>query len=196
MPVKPTPPPAGRPASRTASIVSSCSVSARAARRSASGWPAISAKNESGNFPNHFIARSVRCRTMGVKVAIVGAGSTYTPELVEGFIRGGDRFPVDALALLEVDPLRLEVVGGLARRMLDRAGFGGRTVLTGDRDEAIEGAAFVIVQLRVGGQAARLLDETIPPRLGRGGQQSLGAGGFAKALWTGPVVGGAGGVGG
>ena len=125
---------------------------------------------------------------MGVKVAIVGAGSTYTPELVEGFIRRADRFPVDELALLDVDPSRLEVVGGLARRMLDRAGFGGRTILTDDRDEAIDGAAFVIVQLRVGGQAARLLDETIPPRFGCIGQETTGAGGFAKALRTVPVV--------
>ena len=125
---------------------------------------------------------------MGVKVAIVGAGSTYTPELVEGFIRRADRFPVDELALLDVDPSRLEVVGGLARRMLDRAGFGGRMVLTDDRDEAIDGAAFVIVQLRVGGQAARLLDETIPPRFGCIGQETTGAGGFAKALRTVPVV--------
>jgi 6-phospho-beta-glucosidase len=125
---------------------------------------------------------------MGVKVAIVGAGSTYTPELVEGFIRRADRFPVDELALLDVDPSRLEIVGGLARRMLDRAGFGGRTVLSHDRDEAIDGAAFVIVQLRVGGQAARLLDETIPPRFGCIGQETTGAGGFAKALRTVPVV--------
>ena len=125
---------------------------------------------------------------MGVKVAIVGAGSTYTPELVEGFIRRADRFPVDELSLLDVDPSRLEVVGGLSRRMLDRAGFGGRTVLTDDRDEAIDGAAFVIVQLRVGGQAARLLDETIPPRFGCIGQETTGAGGFAKALRTVPVV--------
>ena len=73
-------------------------------------------------------------------------------------------------------------------RMLDRAGFGGRTVLTGDRDEAIDGAAFVIVQLRVGGQAARLLDETIPLRFGCIGQETTGAGGFAKALRTVPVV--------
>ena len=99
-----------------------------------------------------------------------------------------DRFPVDELALLDVDPSRLEIVGGLARRMLDRAGFGGRTVLTGDRDEAIDGAAFVIVQLRVGGQAARLLDETIPLRFGCIGQETTGAGGFAKALRTVPVV--------
>jgi 6-phospho-beta-glucosidase len=125
---------------------------------------------------------------MGVKVAIVGAGSTYTPELVDGFIRRADRFPVDELALLDVDPSRLEIVGGLARRMLDRAGFGGRTVLSHDRDEAIDGAAFVIVQLRVGGQAARLLDETIPPRFGCIGQETTGAGGFAKALRTVPVV--------
>ena len=125
---------------------------------------------------------------MGVKVAVVGAGSTYTPELVQGFIRRTDRFPVDELALLDTDRRRLEVVGGLAHRMLDRAGYLGRTVQTGDRDEAIDGAAFVIVQLRVGGQAARLLDETIPPRFGCVGQETTGPGGFAKALRTVPVV--------
>jgi 6-phospho-beta-glucosidase len=125
---------------------------------------------------------------MGVKVAVVGAGSTYTPELVEGFVRRVDRFPVDELSLLDVDAERLEVVGGLARRMLDRAGYAGRLVLTGDREEAIDGASFVIVQLRVGGQAARLLDETIPPRFGCVGQETTGPGGFAKALRTIPVV--------
>jgi 6-phospho-beta-glucosidase len=125
---------------------------------------------------------------MGVKVVVVGAGSTYTPELVEGFVRRADRFPIDELALLDVDPERLAIVGGLAGRMLERAGYGGRLVLTEDRDEAIDGAAFVIVQLRVGGQAARLLDETIPPRFGCIGQETTGAGGFAKALRTVPVV--------
>ncbi len=125
---------------------------------------------------------------MGVKVAVVGAGSTYTPELVEGFVRRADRFPIDELALLDIDPERLAIVGGLAGRMLDRAGFGGRLVLTRDRDEAVEGAAFVIVQLRVGGQAARLLDETIPPRFGCVGQETTGPGGYAKALRTVPVV--------
>jgi 6-phospho-beta-glucosidase len=125
---------------------------------------------------------------MGVKVAVVGGGSTYTPELVEGFVRRLDRSPVDELALLDVDADRLDIVGGLARRMLSRAGYGGRLVLTGDRDEALDGAAFVIVQLRVGGQAARLLDETIPPRFGCVGQETTGPGGFAKALRTVPVV--------
>ena len=125
---------------------------------------------------------------MGVKVAVVGAGSTYTPELVEGFVRRSERFPVDELALLDVDRDRLDVVGGLAGRMLDRAGYGGHLILTTDRDEALEGASFVIVQLRVGGQAARLSDETIPPRFGCVGQETTGPGGFAKALRTIPVV--------
>jgi 6-phospho-beta-glucosidase len=125
---------------------------------------------------------------MGVKVAVVGAGSTYTPELVEGFVRRSDRFPVDELALLDVDAERLGIVGGLAARMLDRAGFGGRLSPTTDRDEAIDGASYVVVQLRVGGQAARLLDETIPLRFGCVGQETTGAGGFAKALRTVPVV--------
>jgi 6-phospho-beta-glucosidase len=125
---------------------------------------------------------------MGVKVAVVGAGSTYTPELVEGFVRRIERFPVDELALLDVDTDRLDVVGGLAGRMLERAGYGGHMLLTTDRDEALEGAGFVIVQLRVGGQAARLSDETIPPRFGCVGQETTGPGGFAKALRTIPVV--------
>jgi 6-phospho-beta-glucosidase len=125
---------------------------------------------------------------MGVKVAVVGGGSTYTPELVDGFVRRAERFPVDELTLLDPDPDRLEVVGGLAGRMLERAGYGGRLQLTADADAAIDGASFVIVQLRVGGQAARLLDETIPPPFGCVGQETTGPGGFAKALRTIPIV--------
>ena len=125
---------------------------------------------------------------MGVKVAVVGAGSTYTPELVEGFARRADRLPVDELALLDIDPERLGIVGGLAERMLRKAGFAGRLVRTLDRDEALDGASFVIVQLRVGGNRARYLDETIPPRYGCIGQETTGPGGFAKALRTVPVV--------
>ena len=125
---------------------------------------------------------------MGVKVAVVGGGSTYTPELVEGFVTRADRVPVDDLVLLDVDPERLEVVGGLAGRMLAKAGYDGVLTLTGDRDQALEGADFVVVQLRVGGQAARYLDETIPPKFGCIGQETTGPGGFAKALRTVPVV--------
>jgi 6-phospho-beta-glucosidase len=125
---------------------------------------------------------------VGVRIAVVGGGSTYTPELIEGFAVRGDRLPIDEIVLLDVDPERLAVVGGLARRMLGRLGWPGRLVLTGDTDGALEGADFVLVQLRVGGQAARLLDETLPLRFGTIGQETTGAGGFAKALRTVPVV--------
>ena len=125
---------------------------------------------------------------MGVKIAVVGGGSTYTPELVEGFATREERLQVDELVLLDIDTERLSVVGGLARRMLDHRGWGGRLVLTTDQDAAIDGADFVVVQLRVGGQAARFRDETIPPRFGCIGQETTGPGGFAKALRTVPVV--------
>ena len=125
---------------------------------------------------------------MGVKVAVVGAGSTYTPELVEGVVTREDRLPVDQLALLDIDQERLGIVGALAERMMRKAGWGGSLLLTANRDEAIEGADFVIVQLRVGGQAARYKDETIPLKYGCIGQETTGPGGFAKALRTVPVV--------
>jgi len=125
---------------------------------------------------------------MGVKVAVVGGGSTYTPELVEGFATRGDRLPVDELVLLDIDPDRLAIVGGLAERQLRRVGWPGRLRLTGDRREALEGADFVIVQLRVGGNQARYKDETIPLEFDCIGQETTGPGGFAKALRTVPVV--------
>jgi 6-phospho-beta-glucosidase len=125
---------------------------------------------------------------LGVKLAVVGGGSTYTPELIEGIARRSDRVVVDELVLLDIDPERLEIVGGLAGRMLAKLGWGGRLVLTANQDEAIEGADFVLIQLRVGGQAARLVDETLPPKFGTIGQETTGAGGFAKALRTVPMV--------
>src|SRR5512134_815631 len=84
---------------------------------------------------------------MGVKVAVVGGGSTYTPELVEGFVTRGDRLPVDELVLLDIDAERLGIVGSLAERQLRRVGWAGRLRLSADRREALEGAHFVIVQL-------------------------------------------------
>jgi 6-phospho-beta-glucosidase len=125
---------------------------------------------------------------MGLKLAVVGGGSTYTPELIEGIARRSDRLPVDELVLLDIDPERLEIVGGLAGRMLKRLEWPGTLTLTGDTDAAIDGASFVLIQLRVGGQAARLVDETLPPRFGTIGQETTGAGGFAKALRTVPMV--------
>jgi 6-phospho-beta-glucosidase len=119
-----------------------------------------------------------------MKVAVVGAGSTYTPELVSGL----SALPVRELVLHDIDPERLEVVGALADRMLRRVGFAGGLDLTGDLDRAVDGAGFVLVQIRVGGQAARFTDETLPLACGCIGQETTGAGGFAKALRTVPVV--------
>lgn len=119
-----------------------------------------------------------------MKIAVIGAGSTYTPELVSGLTR----VPLDELALMDVDPERLEVVGSLAGRMLGKAGYTGGLTLTGDLDRAVEDASFVLIQIRVGGQAARLRDETTPLVCGCIGQETTGAGGFAKALRTVPVV--------
>jgi 6-phospho-beta-glucosidase len=123
-----------------------------------------------------------------VKLAVIGGGSTYTPELVAGLARERDRIGLREIILHDIDPERREVVGGLAGRMLSAAGFDGKLVVTDDLDRAIEGASFVLVQLRVGGQAARLGDETFPLACGCIGQETTGAGGLAKALRTVPVV--------
>jgi 6-phospho-beta-glucosidase len=125
---------------------------------------------------------------VGVKIAVIGGGSTYTPELIEGFIAHRERLPVDELVLLDIDPERLDIVGGLARRILTKREWPGELVLTADRDRALEGAHFVIIQLRVGGQAARFVDETLPLEFGCIGQETTGPGGFAKALRTVPMV--------
>ena len=119
-----------------------------------------------------------------MKLAVIGAGSTYTPELVSGL----SRVDVDELWLHDIDAERLEVVGGLAARMLGRQGYRGRLQLTGELDRAVDGADFVLIQIRVGGQDARFGDETVPLACGCIGQETTGAGGFAKALRTVPVV--------
>ncbi len=123
-----------------------------------------------------------------MKLTVVGGGSTYTPELVDGLARLGDRLDVDELTLLDPDTERLAVVGGFAQRILHERGAGTRLTLTGDRDAAIDGASAVLLQLRVGGQRARAGDESFPLECGCVGQETTGAGGLAKALRTVPVV--------
>ena len=123
-----------------------------------------------------------------MKIAVVGGGSTYTPELIEGFARRAGVLAVDELVLQDVAADRLEVVGGLARRILAAQQFPGRLVTTTSLESAVDGAVAVLVQLRVGGQRARLVDETLPGRFGLLGQETTGPGGFAKALRTVPVV--------
>jgi len=123
-----------------------------------------------------------------MKIAVIGGGSTYTPELVSGLSRERERIDVRELVLHDIDEERREVVGGLARRMLTAQGFDGRLEITDDLDRAVDGAAFVLIQIRVGGQEARLSDETVPVACGCIGQETTGAGGLGKALRTVPVV--------
>jgi 6-phospho-beta-glucosidase len=123
-----------------------------------------------------------------MKIAVIGGGSTYTPELVSGLSRERERIDVSELVLQDIDAERREVVGGLAQRMLDRQGYEGRLEITDDLDRAVDGADFVLIQIRVGGQEARLSDETVPLACGCIGQETTGAGGLGKALRTVPVV--------
>ena len=123
-----------------------------------------------------------------MRLTVVGGGSTYTPELVDGFARLRDVLPVDELVLVDPDQHRLELVGGMSRRMLARAGHPATVTTTSDVDSGVRDADVVLLQLRVGGQAARDRDETWPLECGCVGQETTGAGGLAKALRTVPVV--------
>lgn len=128
--------------------------------------------------------------TERLKIAIIGGGSSYTPEIVEGFIKRAAELPVSELWLVDVPEgqTKLAVVGNLARRMVARAGLDIRVHLTLDRREALRGAHFVTTQFRVGQLEARMRDERIPLRYGVIGQETTGPGGFAKALRTIPVL--------
>ncbi|MFG3494175.1 6-phospho-beta-glucosidase [Streptomyces sp. NPDC047928] len=123
-----------------------------------------------------------------MKLAVVGGGSTYTPELIDGFARLRDLLPIDELVLVDPAADRLELVGGLARRIFARQGHPGAVTTTADLDAGVADADAVLLQLRVGGQAARQQDETWPLECGCIGQETTGAGGLAKALRTVPVV--------
>ncbi|MEU9131537.1 6-phospho-beta-glucosidase [Kitasatospora sp. NPDC048540] len=123
-----------------------------------------------------------------MKLAIVGGGSTYTPELIDGFARLRDTLPVGELVLIDPAADRLELIAGLARRIFAKQGHPA-TVTTATRvADGVQGADAVLLQLRVGGQAARNEDETWPLECGCVGQETTGAGGLAKALRTVPVV--------
>nr|NNM89785.1 6-phospho-beta-glucosidase [Bacilli bacterium] len=126
----------------------------------------------------------------GLKIAVIGGGSSYTPELVEGFIKRYDELPVRDLYLVDIEEgkEKLEIVGELAKRMVAKANVPITIHLTLDRREAIKDADFVTTQIRVGLLAARARDERIPLRYDCIGQETTGAGGFAKALRTVPVI--------
>ncbi|MWC27815.1 6-phospho-beta-glucosidase [Paenibacillus sp. MMS18-CY102] len=126
----------------------------------------------------------------GLKIAVIGGGSSYTPELVEGFIQNYEQLPVRELWLVDIEEglHKLNIVGQLAQRMVEQSGLPMQVHLTTDRRRAIEGADFVSTQMRVGMLAARGRDETIPLRYGVIGQETTGPGGMMKALRTIPVL--------
>lgn len=126
----------------------------------------------------------------GIKIVTIGGGSSYTPELVEGFIKRYNELPVRELWLVDVEAgkHKLEIVGELAKRMVEKAGVPMEIHLTLDRREALKDADFVTTQLRVGLLDARIKDERIPLSHGLIGQETNGAGGMFKALRTIPVI--------
>ena len=128
-----------------------------------------------------------------VKIAVIGGGSSYTPELINGFLDRTDSLPLAELWLMDISPERLKIVGGFAQRMVAAKSSSAKDVpfavhLTSDQREAVRGASYVITQLRVGGMQARRADEYLGRRHGLIGQETTGVGGMAKALRTIPVI--------
>ena len=125
---------------------------------------------------------------MPLKIAVIGAGSTYTPELVDGFLRRASSLPVESIYMMDIDQRKNNIVSGLAKRMIDASGLDIKLVVTSDLEEALTGADYVMAQIRVGMLPARVLDEKIPLKYDLLGQETTGVGGFFKALRTIPVM--------
>ena len=123
-----------------------------------------------------------------LKIAVIGAGSSYTPELIEGFIARADKLNVGSFSFMDIDLNKAGIIAALAERMLRGRGVPSGIILTDNLNEAVSGSDYVLGQIRVGGLDARVLDEKIPPRYDLIGQETTGAGGFMKALRTVPEV--------
>lgn len=123
-----------------------------------------------------------------MKVAVIGGGSSYTPELINGFLERAGQFPLSELWLMDILPERLDIVGGFAQRMVAAKGRPFEVHLTTDRERALAGSSYVLTQLRVGWMRARREDEYLGQRHGLIGQETTGVGGMAKALRTIPVI--------
>lgn len=124
----------------------------------------------------------------GLKIAIIGAGSTYTPELIEGLINRRETLPLKELFLMDIEDRKLNIVGGLCKRMIEAVGMECSVTLTQSLDEAIDKADFVLAQIRVGKLPARVLDERIPLKYDLIGQETNGIGGFFKGMRTIPEI--------
>lgn len=126
----------------------------------------------------------------GIKIVTIGGGSSYTPELIEGFIKRYHQLPIKEIWLVDIEEgkEKLEIVGNLARRMIKKAGLPITVHLTLDRREALKNADFVTTQFRVGGLDAREKDEAIPLKYNVIGQETNGPGGMFKGLRTIPII--------
>ena len=123
-----------------------------------------------------------------ITVAVIGSGSTYCPELVDGFLKASDSLKLKKISFMDIDERKRTIVGDLCVRMLKKAEVDCEVVMTDDLDKALEGADFVVTQIRVGKLPARHLDESIPKKYGLIGQETTGIGGMFKALRTIPVI--------
>ena len=123
-----------------------------------------------------------------LRVAVIGAGSTYTPELINGFLRCQDRLHIDTFAFCDTDMERCEVLAALTERMLRKASAKTRVERYCDYRKAVRDADYVVTQIRVGKMPARILDERIPLQHGLIGQETTGLGGLSCALRTIPVI--------
>lgn len=123
-----------------------------------------------------------------LKIAVIGAGSTYSPEMIQGFIDRKEVLDVDSFYMMDIDREKNEIVAGLTKRMLEANDMHPKFVLTEDLGEAVSNADYVLGQIRVGKLEARILDEKIPLKYGLLGQETTGAGGFMNALRTLPVI--------
>lgn len=123
-----------------------------------------------------------------ISVAVIGSGSTYCPELIDGFIKAQDSLKLTSIAFMDIDERKRTIVGNLCVRMLKKANINCDILITDDLDAALQGVDFVVTQIRVGKLPARHLDETIPIKYGLIGQETTGIGGFFKALRTIPVM--------
>ena len=124
-----------------------------------------------------------------INVTVIGSGSTYCPELVDGFLQRQDSLKLKRLVLMDIDERKRTIVGDLCVRMIRNAGIDCEVVMTDDLDAALQGADFVVTQIRVGKLHCRYLDEQIPVKYDLIGQETTGIGGFFKALRTIPVIG-------
>lgn len=124
-----------------------------------------------------------------INVTVIGSGSTYCPELVDGFIKARDSLCLKRLVLMDIDERKRTIVGSLCVRQLKKAGLDTEVIMTDELESSLEGADFVVTQIRVGKLPARYLDETIPLKYNLIGQETTGIGGFFKALRTIPAIG-------